>query len=505
MWASVLTEQNSWWKHGREFGSFDKDLNSTERAFHTWRRRGIDMQPGKIYLLLGPRQVGKTVWIKQKIKSLLINDVPQRAVCYLSCDTLTSRRKEELRRAIDAFTTGLDDVDCLYLFLDEINYIDEWEIALKWLSDSGRMRRMTVLATGSSPVSLKRRTETLPGRGMSGNEYFLKPMPFREVALQLGPRIAAFAMDEAKKKSFQRLPAEVERNRATLDSLHELANACFALLPFVRELTELFHVYTKTGGFPLVINEYCNSRYCSEQRQGRIEKKTYEDFVRIVLGDLGNLNCEVRIVKQVLDSIVKKIGNRYSYRDLSRCAEGVTQPTLVKYVAELEDSFLLKRLLAYDFKSKRAREKGDKKIYFTDPFIRSAAESWLTGSDPFEGSDQWATDENKVGYLVEAIVAQHLAVAHETPVMRTPDTFLWFFYNRRELDFVYRMADGGYVGVETAYQASPKASDVARVREVDKYVLITRDEFDDFRRDPAVLMVPAAVFLAVLDRSEGNL
>jgi predicted AAA+ superfamily ATPase len=133
----------------------------------------------------------------------------------------------------------------------------------------------------------------------------------------------------------------------------------------------------------------------------------------------------------------------------------------------------------------------------------SSARAWLTGKTGYDISDDFRL--NNAGYLIETIVAQHLIVANEAPLMRQPDTFLWFHYNTRELDFVYKTRTDEFIGIETAYQHSPRPSDAARVPQIKKYFLLTQDEYDEFKKDPALFMIPASLFLAVLDRGEHNL
>ena len=48
-----------------------------------------------------------------------------------------------------------------------------------------------VMATGSSAVKIKEKAERLPGRRVEGNEYYFKPLTFREFVLQTIDKVAA--------------------------------------------------------------------------------------------------------------------------------------------------------------------------------------------------------------------------------------------------------------------------------------------------------------------------
>jgi len=477
---SLISEQNPWWKSPEGWVDFDKHLKPDPARFITFTRQDINLEAGNIYLILGPRQVGKTFWIKQHIKALLSREklfASPRSVCYLSCDTLTGRSRKELRTAIDFLIEGDRQAECTYLFLDEITYINDWAYTLKELADSGQTRRLVVVATGSSPAALKEQSETLPGRGLQ--QHLIKPLTFREFILQATPRIVMYAIEESLRAYLRELISKMVAP-VSLNDIAAFMEKTNQMLPFKKELDYLFNFYLLTGGYPFVINHYFNNHF--NEKKGVIADAVYREAMQTVLSDLKNLGYQEDIIRQVLFSIINKMGNRYSYTDLSQSGEGLTRQTLVSYVSHLERSFILNPLLAYDFNKQQPKYKGDKKIYFTDPFVLASAQTWLTGKTGYDISDDLRL--NQAGYLVETIVAQHLAVANESPVMREVDTFCWFYYNAREIDFVYRTKENDFLGIEATYQESPRPSDVARVSQIKKYLLLTKDEYDCAQKDP---------------------
>jgi len=99
MKVSEIVDQNPWWAEGEEFVSHDLHLSWAKPVF--FRRRPLEMALGGIYVLRGPRQVGKTTYFKETVKELLKRGVPPRNILYLSVDFFTSRRKlreEPLRK-----------------------------------------------------------------------------------------------------------------------------------------------------------------------------------------------------------------------------------------------------------------------------------------------------------------------------------------------------------------------------------------------------------------------
>ena len=66
-----LTSGNPWWRNP-EWHKTDKDLNAATQSGIDYKSGVLnDLATGNLYILRGPRRVGKTVAIKQTIKALL--------------------------------------------------------------------------------------------------------------------------------------------------------------------------------------------------------------------------------------------------------------------------------------------------------------------------------------------------------------------------------------------------------------------------------------------------
>lgn len=502
MQVSRLADQNPWWKHGERFTDFDPLWKSLNDAPVTYSRGEIAFERGTIYLLRGPRQVGKTAWIKQSILSLLRDRKTEpRAVNYLSCDQLTSQSRKEFGRAIQDCLAFAGHFPHVYLFLDEINYVKDWQFELKGLADAGKMANLTVVATGSSPALIKSKGELLPGR--KPEDYFMKPLLFRDFAAQTALTLARFEASGDLRSSLEKLSEVLGGNSASPDDIDAFLQGINGLLPFKTELDYLLGIYRLSGGFPKAVNNYLRHRY-RERGEERIDQNVYEDYVRFVLGDIQRMDRGERIARQILAAILKRSGSRYSYNTLSaETEEGVGQPTVVNYVELLADSFVLNILLSYDFSKKSSKPKGEKKIYFLDPLIRFAIDGWLQGKDAFELSVAQIQDEMRWSSIAESIVCEHLAVASEIPFQREAETFLWMYYDQtREIDFIYRTTRDAFIGIEVKSQTSPSSSKMARLSEIAERIMLTRDEF---RIEEKVRLVPLSLFLAALSRSPRNL
>lgn len=491
--TAAVTRQNPWWKGREIFKKYDKDLQEYKKKKIKYNRKSIDLKLGNIYLVRGPRQSGKTVWIKKAINTLLTKKDPRR-IFYLSCDSLLSGSRRELRGAINFFLDQSRDLDELYLFLDEITYAEGWQYELKNLADQGELSRMCIVLTGSSPVTLRDKIELLPGRGAEGNEYFLKPLSFREFVLQTAGserNLEYLGIEDGDlKASLYKLGETLDETRLDLDKISE--KPLRRLLPFLTELQFLFDIYLKTGGFPAAINNYVEHKLKSEER---IDPNLYERFIRVTRGDLKRED----ICKRLFSNIKGSLGQRTSFSSLG---EDLSYQTISRYVEEFRKALLIQILYSYDLKKEKQRPKANKKLYFTDPFIFHSINVWLQGVDGYRLSQEFLRDREKKSRLVEGVLASHLARTKEIPYIREQPTFLWFFYDQKgEINAVYRKNNGKYMGLECKYSHMVSSSEIYQIPAVDDFLVLTLDEFNW----EGLKKIPISLFLSTLELSEHNL
>jgi len=500
---SEIVNQNPWWKHGEKFAIFDKNLKEAKEKPIFFERKNIDLNKGNIYVLRGPRQVGKTTYIKDSISKLIREGIDPHHILYLSSDFFVSRK--ELRSAIAYFMNKNIGVTDLYIFIDEITSIKDWNLELKYISDSGILEKARILATGSCSSALRRKGELLPGRGVEGNEYYMKPLSFREFVLQTIDHVISTIGEAEFRDSLKKLLPILEKTSCNLKAgLSQLSKALHHIAPFKRELGYLFNLYIRCGGYPFVVNDYLLKNLQSEQRQSSfsINPKLSEVLMRDIIGDITKLGKQETFVRQILKEISAKYGSRYSFSKLARDIE-TTHVTTIDYLETLEESFIVTILYAFDFNKKDIKFKGDKKIFFQDPFIFHSVKSFLTGKDVNEIIDETLQNEELVSKLVEGIVSSHLIANQEIPMMREPKTFLWFYYNTRgkEIDNILRL-DDKYTAIEIKYQNEVSSRDIWRAPQVRDYAILTKE---DQRTEGNVILAPVDLTLAILEKPHQTL
>jgi predicted AAA+ superfamily ATPase len=132
------------------------------------------LQSGKIVILYGPRQVGKTTLIKRILKELPLRKLEINADELKYNDILSSRDLRKMKELVG---------EAELLFIDEAQRITDIGINLKILHDS--LPGLKVIATGSSSFDLANRVmEPLTGRTRT---FRLFPVSMEELSLQHTP------------------------------------------------------------------------------------------------------------------------------------------------------------------------------------------------------------------------------------------------------------------------------------------------------------------------------
>ena len=492
-----INAQNPWWSQGEEFARYDKSLSQAQPIF--FERRQIETKKGGIYILRGPRQVGKTTYLKDFVRQLIRSGISPRDIMYISLDFFTSRR--ELRNAINYFLDSRRDAAHIYLLLDEVTSLEDWNLELKYMADQGILRRGIILATGSSASKLKEKGELLPGRGIEGKVNYIKPLSFREFAIQSIDFLSHHLTQNELKDTLIKLKSALSLSSLDLDSdINDLRREIEKIIPFKVTLDYLFRLYLTTGGLPGVINHYFSQRYIHQK--DIIEPAIAEIFVRDVLGDFTRLQKQETITRQMLRAIAEQYSSRYSFSSLSRQIER-THVTTIDYLEFMEDSFICFVLYAYDFNKRNIKSKGDKKVYFFDTFVFHSVRSYLGGKEVWDVITSSLEDEDLLGKMVEGIVISHLRMYGEIPLMKAGNTFLWFYYDNsgREIDAIFR-EKRGYLGIEVKYRRGVDERDVKRIPPIKKYFILSKE---DVEHKENKMIVPVDTFLALLPISEKNI
>jgi predicted AAA+ superfamily ATPase len=146
--------------------------------------RAIPIDPPGIVLVRGPRQMGKSTFLREFALNCLDEArlAPQRVVLY---DVERFEDRHALLGELEAFLRNADGFRVI--LLDELTSLPQWWLAVKILADSGMLQQALVIGTGSSTLDLAEGGDMLPGRRGPRHPVDLEllPVPFRMVAEKL--------------------------------------------------------------------------------------------------------------------------------------------------------------------------------------------------------------------------------------------------------------------------------------------------------------------------------
>jgi len=293
----------------------------------------LDLEPGRAELVVGPRQAGKSTWIRsvlaKRAEPVLILHAEEPRIQELA---------ESPALALDALGDVLEPETIL--FLEEIQHLPDAPLFLKGLVDLDRGRR--IVATGSSSFQFQARTrESLAGRA---RRTLLLPFSLEEVAAQLPTGLTTAVREE--------------------------------------RLMEAWREILVTGSYPeawLEADPRETLRYLVEA---------------FVLKDASDLHTIDRpdAFRRLLELAAADIGNLVNLSDWASLAH-ISRNTVARYLEIAEEAHVL-RLVPPFQGGKRAEVTGTPKVFFLDNGLRNAI---FGGFQPEqERADRGALWENAV-------------------------------------------------------------------------------------------------------------
>lgn len=452
---SLLKGLNPWWDD-RRFIEKDLHLINLKKQKFKWEYKIINDLDEGIYSLRGPRQVGKTTWIKQRIKELLeVNEAKN--IFFCSCDNIADYN--ELIEVINLFLELAKENKRKYIFLDEIPYVKEWQRGIKYLYDMGKFARCFVVISGSHSIDIKRSVEQLPGRGDEGKRHFIMlPLTFAEYLKVIGKGV-----------------------ELTNNFNKDLANIKLSLGEFNNE----YKNYLLTGGFMKIINEFFTN--------GEISDASYDVYLKWIIGDIAKWDLKENFSKQIIRRVMESYTSELSWSSLKSGTDIESHLTTSKYANAIEEMFVLNILYKMDFSKKIPDFPKSKKVYFSDPFIFSACYKWVNG---IEGNFKAYNDylDKNIDKISEGVILNHLINLIYRKIKSNVYDYkdlIFYWTNKaktKEIDFIYRN-----IAFELKYQEKINANDYRALKEFKKGFLITKKTFDK-------RTFPLSVFLILLEK-----
>lgn len=329
-----LEQDNPWWQTGQV--PHDVPAGHVRSYLPAFEQLALNWDIKRSVILLGPRRVGKTVMLRQLVERLIKSGFPQKCICFASIDTPTySGLGLEHLLALFAAATGVAKGARSVVIFDEIQYLKDWEVHLKVLTDKYPETRF--IASGSAAAALRLKSQE-SGAGRF-TDFYLPPLTFAE--------FLRFTRQE--KKLINEKTTSKRYSTPDIESL----NACFIQ-------------YLNFGGYPEAV--------LNPNIQSDLRRYLGRDIVdKVLLRDLPSLYGieDIQELNRLFATIAYNTGQEVSLERLSQ-SSNVAKTTIKRYLDYLEAAFLIVRVRRTDDNARSFQRERNFKVYLTNPSMRAA-------------------------------------------------------------------------------------------------------------------------------------
>ncbi len=420
-----LSRQNPWWRADADSAvAADPKLYIVDTASIPWAPTTIpfDFEQDLVYILRGPRQVGKSTLLKLCVRQLLESGYAPRRICYLDVESAGITSYAALLQLLNGYLDWVRDGaggtdrqrERIAILLDEVTIEPQWSTAIRVLADEGRLRNVTLVATGSNSNDLGTGGDRLPNRRGKGStlDWQLHPLSFRDYLDLTEPEITRALPRLTHAQRFE--PAVVWEAAREAQLYHDVLEA-------------RFFRYLTTGGFLLAINE--------ELKHGYVPSYIYDTYRSAILGEVARLGRRDDMLRPIVAWLDGRLGQEFDWSTMAAETAAGTHVTMRELVTVIERAFVWHvywRTLRVDADASCAPAlRSPKKLYPADPLTWHTLAAWSRGNRPaWEMTLETLADATKMGHLVESVVADHLR--------RIAGPYAYYYRSKdgQELDFV---------------------------------------------------------------------
>jgi len=384
--------------------------------------------------IVGLRRTGKTTIMRQMMETL--GD----EAAFFSFDEEETQRKESLVFVINFF---LNNFKSGYIFLDEIQYVKDWEGVLKRYYD---LKNIKFIVSGSESLELSRAKETLAGRIVT---FRLESLTFKEYL-------------ELKGKKLEIKDIEINDMKA-IENLYK------SLMTEKEFFEHEFLEYLYKGAFPELVNENDESVIRKYIHELIVKKIIYRDIP--VIFDIRRRDLLFELFRYTCDNS----SNLFEIKSLCNIFNA-DYATVSNYLFYLRSAFLINIAESYS-KSLAKRMRRNKKIYVVHPSVACAV----------LGYERNMLIEKVLGQYVETIFSRE---------------FFWRDRHKNEVDVV--LVNKEIMPVEIKYKGQIHSSDLKGLLkfmkrfDIDKGIVVTKNLLEKREVDKKeLLFVPAWLFLFI--------
>ncbi len=445
----------------------------------------IQLTNDALYTLSGPRQIGKSTSLILIIKKLIDEGNDPADILYFSCENLKEKRLQDLIEAYLAFRS--DSKKRKFIFLDEISHAKDWTEDFLALTNQGKLKDVTVIASGSHAMEISESVERLPGRRGQGQslDKVLLPMKFSEYLDFVEPNFKTILFNHGLKKAKDR------HDKFNKIMSGEIPNELEKIMQYKKFLDDMLNDYLISGGIPSVINEH--------KVKGEISNGTFITYYNGLMGDFKKIGLKDDYVKQIVRGLIETYRSPISWNALTKKTELGSHNTIDRYTEGFGKLFFANKVFHINQNAEPEFSK-DKKVYFQDPFFFNLFCANNSNPENFYNTIKLSLLNNDhVSSLAETITYNHLCrLAYQ---FRPNDLFQpteHIFYHRtakdKETDFVL-LYNGKMNPLEVKYQEQITSSDYGSLQDFKCGALITKNTLE---KNGRYVAIPLSIFLLLI-------
>ncbi|MCL1791673.1 MAG: ATP-binding protein [Peptococcaceae bacterium] len=395
----VLQQYNPWWRNP---GAIQDEMKPHKRIAFFEAMTILDHPTIRRFpVLSGARRVGKTTIMYQMIEALLSRGTAPRNILYMTFDNPIIKLRS-VEDVLNTYETLYPFEGERYLFLDEVQYTDNWELWMKVIYDSRKDIKLT--ATGSaSPLLQKGASDSGVGRW---NILKVPTLSFYEYCELLD------------------LPERPEIPRGLrITGLTQLPKGSLAeFMGSFSSLQQHFNRYLVIGGFPELVLSHDDMRAQRLLREDVVDKVIKRDVLT-----LFNVRNPLSMEKLFLYLCVNS-SEIFKTQTAAKELESISAKTIEDYIRFLEQSHLIYCSHPTHVGSKGAL-KGKPKIYIADAAIRNAVLML----------DDVLADDREMGIMVETTVYKHIVSYFQNGLAARIGYYRNATMNQKEVDVVIEL------------------------------------------------------------------
>ena len=299
-----------------------KDIGFIRNSYRS-RLSSLIHGSNQVITITGPRRAGKS-YIMRQMGRLLANDtVKKENILFVNFEDprfLTLDTKL-LMQIYDVYREFMSPTDIPYLFLDEVQEIDEWE---KWVRMMHELKKAKIIVSGSNAHLLSRELGTLlTGRHIAFSVF---PLSFAEFLMFNGLELKT-ALDAERKKI---------------------------------EIKGFLRKYMEHGSFPEVV---------LSEKKTEILLNYFDDLLTKDILRRFRIR-KTNAMKALIKFYLSNAGNLITFSSAEKSLN-ITADTIEKFSGYLEDVYLVFQLKRFSFKVKE-QDKSPRKIYAIDTGLCNA-------------------------------------------------------------------------------------------------------------------------------------